>query len=75
MNEDIILLSQIFFDFKLSSYEVRKTHLQDYEIELIMERYNVSKEKVVDLFTKVYTKKITMVNLKKTMKVGLINEY
>lgn len=75
MNEDIILLSQIFFDFKLSSYEVRKTHLHDYEIELIMERYNVSKEKVVDLFTKVYTKKITMVNLKKTMKVGLINEY
>lgn len=61
MNKDVRLLCQILFDFKLSLYEVRKTPLHDYEIELIMERYNISKEKVVDLFTKVYTKKITMV--------------
>lgn len=61
MKDENILLSQILFDFKLSLCEVRKIHLQDYEIELIMKRYNLPKEKIINLFEKVYSKKITMV--------------
>lgn len=54
--EEKIFVSKMLFDFKLSLNMIRKEPLADYEVELILERYDISENDFKEILKKIYNK-------------------
>ncbi len=54
--EEKIFVSKMLFDFKLSLNMIRKDPLADYEVELILERYDISENDFKEILKKIYNK-------------------
>lgn len=55
-SEEKNFVSKMLFDFKLSLDMIRKEPLADYEVELILERYDISENDFKEILKKIYNK-------------------